>query len=132
MKCKTSNNNNNKNLTKLRHKYKKMEINVQIVQGGNSVSFLFCMLIGNLMELKCKLWRSVEKAVKILARYSFFIKNRADTWTETTYGNKCGCLLSCSEREQRLAMAATRSSPSGYLSTRPAPTGPEKHLDRVF
>lgn len=97
MKCKT--NKQKIKFTKLRHKYKEMEINVQRVEGGNSVSFLLHMLIETLVELKCKLWRkSVEKVVKILGRDSFSIRNRADTWTKTTYRSKCGWLLSCSKR----------------------------------
>ena len=44
-----------------------MEINVQSMEGGNSVSSLLCTLTETLMELKCKLWRkSVEKVVKSL------------------------------------------------------------------
>lgn len=71
-----------------------MRINVQGMAGGHSASSLLCTLIETLVELKCQLWRkSVEKRVKILTRDSFSIRNRADSWTEATHGNKCGCLL---------------------------------------
>lgn len=94
-----------------------MEINIQRVEGGNSASSLLCELIEALMELKCKLWRkTVENLVKILAGDSFSIRNRADTRTETTRGNKCGHLLRCSKREESLAMA---SGPLGCFSASP-------------
>lgn len=106
-----------------------MGINVQGVEGGNSASSLLCTLIETLVELKCQLWRkSVEKRVKILTRDSFSIRNRADSWTETTYGNKCGCLLTA-VRGGVLAVAATGSSPWRCLSTKPLQC-PRKALEQ--